>query len=59
MIFIKKNIFILGEDQITDLPLFLRAPYKEIPEEILKNYTFEGMLREVYRENHWDFSKLE
>lgn len=55
----KENIFILGEDQITDLPLFLRAPYKEIPEEILKNYTFEGMLREVYRENHWDFSKLE
>lgn len=55
----KENIFILGEDQITDLPSFLRAPYKEIPEEILKNYTFEGMLREVYRENHWDFSKLE
>lgn len=55
----KENIFILGEDQITDLPSFLREPYKEIPEEILKNYTFEGMLREVYRENHWDFSKLE
>lgn len=38
-----KNIFILGEDKMEDLPRFLNTPYTEVDGEILKSIYFEDL----------------
>ncbi|HIF9178742.1 TPA: hypothetical protein ACX6QN_003591 [Photobacterium damselae] len=37
----KENVFILGKDNINNLPYFLQRPYKEIPDSILLKYDFD------------------
>lgn len=45
----KENIFILGEDDIDCLREFIDKPYVEVPEEIVRQYTFNGWLEKVMR----------
>lgn len=43
----KNNVFILGIDNIKDLPDFLDKEYVDVLREIKKNHTFEAMLDEI------------
>src|SRR5665648_774160 len=40
-----QNIFILGLDDLSDLPKFLNSPYEEVDKEIIKKYDFEHWLK--------------
>ena len=40
----KNNIFIIGKDDINDLPMFLNSDYHNIDKNILKKYTYEDWL---------------
>ena len=40
-----KNIFILGKDNVKDLPEFLNSPYEEIDEGIVLSYDFHSWLQ--------------
>lgn len=53
----KENIFILGEDDFRRLPDFLMDPYREIPEDIVFGYTFEGMLQNLYKALDWEWKE--
>jgi hypothetical protein len=39
-----QNIFILGRDNLSDLPEFLNSPYEEIDKEIIEKYDFKNWL---------------
>lgn len=43
----KNNVFILGMDDIKELPEFLDKEYVDILHKIKKNHTFEAMLNEI------------
>lgn len=43
----KKNVFILGEDQLSDLPSFLKEDYVNVWETIKENHTIDAMLDEI------------
>lgn len=45
-----ENIFVLGERSLEELPGFLAAPYKKIPEEIIQRYTPEDWLNTFLEE---------
>ena len=45
----KENIFILGEDNIDDVCLFLNSPYCRIQENILDKYTIKNYLKEILK----------
>lgn len=55
----KENIFILGEDDCNRLKDFILSPYRKVPEEIVSQYTFEGMLQSVYQTMGWPWKDLE
>ena len=44
----KKNIFILGVDQIEELNVFINEPYEEVPNDIKKEYTYEMWLNRMH-----------
>lgn len=41
------NIFILGEDDMKDLPRFLNTPYESVTADILKHIYLDELLEEV------------
>ena len=41
------NIFILGEDNIKDLPSFLQKPYQEIDNRIVESYIYSNWLKRL------------
>lgn len=41
------NIFILGEDNIKDLPSFLQKPYQEIDNKIVESYIYSNWLKRL------------
>ena len=41
------NIFLLGEDNLSDLPHFLNTPYESVDADILKHIYMDDLLREV------------
>ena len=43
------NIFILGEDNLEDISLFIRKPYKKLDKDILEYYDFESWLKRFER----------
>lgn len=47
----KENIFVLGKDDIENLPQFLSTPYKFIEEEIVNKYDFDSWLERFLNEN--------
>jgi hypothetical protein len=44
----KENIFILGNDEITDLAEFLNKPYKDVNSEIVDQYDFNSWLNRFF-----------
>lgn len=54
----KENIFILGEDDYSRLKDFILSPYQKVPERIVSQYTFEGMLQSVYQTLGWEWEDL-
>lgn len=46
----KKNIFIIGQDNLDDLPLFLQTEMERLPSEIANRYTFDGWLLSFLKE---------
>lgn len=42
----KNNIFVLGRDDLAQLPQFLQIPYEKIEPSVLEKYTFENWLKE-------------
>lgn len=54
----KENIFILGEDNMDELPLFIESPYQNIDEYIVGSYTFRGMINKTYLDMNWDKERL-
>lgn len=55
----KENIFIIGKDDLTQLSEFLNSSYQDIPDKIIENYTFQGMIQHIYRQMQWDLTELE
>lgn len=55
----KENIFVIGQDNLNQLPEFLNSPYQNIPDHIVKEYTFQGMIQHIYRQMQWDLMELE
>lgn len=55
----KENVFIIGKDNLAQLPEFLDSSYQDIPDKIIENYTFQGMIRHIYRQMQWDLTELE
>ncbi len=43
-----ENIFILGKDNLEDLPAFLNTPYKDISPEIIAQYDFDTIIRRFF-----------
>lgn len=54
----KENIFIIGKDNLSNIHEFLNTPYQELPDDIVNQYTFDGMIQRIYKEMNWDFSEL-
>lgn len=50
------NIFILGEDNIKDLPSFLQKPYQEIDNKIVDSYIYSNWLKRLI--NHIEYNKI-
>jgi hypothetical protein len=50
------NIFILGEDNIKDLPLFLNKPYQEIDNKIVDSYIYSNWLKRLI--NDIEYQKI-
>ena len=50
------NIFILGEDNIKDLPSFLQEPYQEIDNKIVDSYIYSNWLKRLI--NHIEYNKI-
>lgn len=42
-----QNIFILGEDRMKDLPVFIDSPYHKIESELFQNMYFEDMIQQI------------
>lgn len=40
----KKNIFILGCDNINNIKKFINSPYEKIPDKVVKNYDFDSWI---------------
>lgn len=55
----KNNIFILGEDDLSNLKKFVNSPYEPIDLNIVKKYTFTGWLKEIYAKMGWDIREIE
>lgn len=53
-----KNIFIWGVDDLQGLVAFLNSPYEPIENNILKSYTFEGWLNNIYMKMGWDINSI-
>ena len=50
------NIFILGEDNIKDLPSFLKKPYQEIDNKIIDSYIYSNWLKRLI--NDIEYNKI-
>ena len=55
----KENVLILGKDDLKQLNTFLNTPYRKVPDEIIDQYTTEGMIRYIYQKMDWDLLELE
>lgn len=40
-----QNVFILGKDKLSDLPSFIKSPYKKIDEVIVDSYDFKNWIK--------------
>ena len=54
----KDNIFIWGEDDISNLPAFINSPYRSVKKDIVEKYTFRGWIKMVYQEMGWNIQEL-
>lgn len=52
----KKNIFILGEDNINDLKSFIKEPYSPIDNGIIYKYTIDGWINNFKKLPHYENS---
>lgn len=48
--YIKENIFVLGQDKLSELPDFLNSPYKPINQEIIDRYEFDRWFGRFFSE---------
>lgn len=54
----KENIFVLGVDDMAELKRFILSPYKALPENVVRKYTFEGMIQHIYQTMGWNWDEL-
>lgn len=47
----RENIFVIGKDDIENLPQFLNTPYQVVEEEIVNKYDFDSWLDRFFNEN--------
>ena len=40
-----QNVFILGKDNLSDLPSFIKSPYKKIDQVIVDSYDFKNWIK--------------
>lgn len=54
-----ENIFILGRDNMEDLPKFLNTPYKEVDPKIVEQYEFDRVIKRFFESDGYSEKMME